>query len=50
MIIWAIGLVLAGAVLGYLSVPYSGVLVVFGVILFLWWLFTDGVRRLDGGR
>jgi hypothetical protein len=44
----AVGLVLVGALLGYLGVPYSGVLVVFGVVLFLWWLFTEGARRFDG--
>lgn len=42
----AVGLVLAGMVLAYLSVPYAGVLVVLGVVAFLYWLFTDGLRRM----
>lgn len=46
----SIGLVLAGALLAFLSVPYAGVLVVFGVVAFLWWIFTDAPGRFDGSR
>lgn len=42
----AVGLVLAGMLLAWLRVPYAGVLVILGVIAFLWWIFTEGEARM----
>lgn len=40
----AIGLVLAGALLAFLQVPYSAVLVLFGIVAFLVWIFRLELR------